>query len=245
MKWAIFTWGGRYGDSLRNDAFEFAASFIGSSQNTDGFVIKIQPNGNVVWMQSAGRGALDEINDLVSMDSVNIIGTGQFTEYIEFGKLSDSNFYGEHNLFAATIDPYPSFDFSINPGYEGYACKGDSMLFSVTEDPDFEYQWLKDGIPIPGADSSTVYLSDSGSYSVKVTNVTIHYTRESKPIDFKVQPIPEFSIWTNDDTTFCEGQYARLKTETQSSEHSYQWFRDAIFTGHSGFIRVGLLRSGA
>ena len=225
---------GNYGDSIRKVAFEFAGQTIDSSQQKDGFLIKVSPDGTIDWMQRSGGGSEDTMDDLIALDSINVIGTGLFSEYIEFGTLNDSNFYGVNNLYVGTIDPYPDFDITINPNTTVHICNKDSLLFSVTEDPLYEYQWQRNDTIIPGATGSTIYAKEAGTYSVLVTNTELPYTRKSRPVQLIVDPIPTFTIWTKDDTTFCEGEKATLKTESQS-EHTYRWYRDGSFTGHTDY----------
>jgi len=50
-------------------------------------------------------------------------------------------------------------------------CSGDSAILNATVIPGVDYQWAKDGDPIPGADSTSLIVLETGVYDLMVTGV--------------------------------------------------------------------------
>ncbi|MGI9544308.1 MAG: FG-GAP-like repeat-containing protein [Cyclobacteriaceae bacterium] len=68
-------------------------------------------------------------------------------------------------------------------------CVGKSATLYVPSVPGLSYQWLRDGIVIAGANTFGVVASQSGFYTVAVTNAD-GCSKESAPMEIKVTPPP-------------------------------------------------------
>jgi len=74
--------------------------------------------------------------------------------------------------FYDTITIYPSVPVpAIEVIGETTFCSGDSVVLNATILPDITYQWANNGDPIPGADSTSLIVFETGEYDLTVTGV--------------------------------------------------------------------------
>jgi hypothetical protein len=100
------------------------------------------------------------------------------------------------------------------------ACTGDSVLLSCNTDPSFSYQWNRNGVPVSGATSSSIYAQLSGSYTVTIYQNTCPVT--SNGISVTINPLPSIPTITSTGTiTSCSGGSLTLSVPAGSS--SYSW----------------------
>jgi hypothetical protein len=112
-------------------------------------------------------------------------------------------------------------------------CLGAAATFHVeaSSDEPLEYQWLKDGIEIPGAaaDTFTIDLADIpdvGSYSVLVANNCSQI--ESKAASLDIIVMPEILAQPTSQNV-CQGTTATFSVQAESTEPlRYQWLKDGI-----------------
>lgn len=100
------------------------------------------------------------------------------------------------------------------------SCVGDTIFLSCNEDPSFNYQWNKNGIPISGAISSTLSVVQSGNYTVTIfqNNCPVY----SNPISVIFNPLPNIPIITSSGTIApCSGGSVTLSAP--SGYNSYLW----------------------
>ncbi len=122
-------------------------------------------------------------------------------------------------------------------------CEGEQLILSVeAEGGSLEYQWRKDGQPIPGATEAqllfaSVQLADSGMYDVIVTG-WCGPPVVSEPIQLRVispprilrHPVPQ---------TVCEGDTVRLSVRAEGKGLSYQWYKNgALLVGATDSVLV-------
>jgi hypothetical protein len=93
---------------------------------------------------------------------------------------------------SVTVNPLPTA--TATPVGASTFCNGDSVLLNANIGTGITYQWIKDGIIIPGATSSSFSASTSGAYTVVVTITATGCTNTSMPITVTVHPIPTVSL---------------------------------------------------
>ena len=105
-----------------------------------------------------------------------------------------------------------------------YVCFGDSILTQANTGVGFSWQWYKSGIAIPGATNSSIYVTASAYYQVKVSDSQgcARFSAEAFR-GFYSPPIAIITPQTNQ--TICQGNSVTLFA-TYSSNYSYQWFRN-------------------
>jgi plastocyanin len=118
---------------------------------------------------------------------------------------------------------------------------GDTVTFSVTATgtPPLTYSWLKNGTPVPKGTSpictlSNVQFSDSGIYTVTVSNVTSQIATSNQAI-LKVNPAPvapSISVQPQSQTVTAGQNVMFSVTATGTAPLSYLWSKDgAAITG--------------
>ncbi len=99
-------------------------------------------------------------------------------------------------------------------------CTGDSVLLSCNTDPTFSYQWNRNGVPVSGATSSSIYAQLSGSYTVTIYQNNCPVT--SNGISVTINPLPAIPTITSSGTiTSCSGGSLTLSAPTGLT--SYSW----------------------
>ena len=104
-------------------------------------------------------------------------------------------------------------------------CSGSSVQLSAVVSPSgvYQYQWIKNGTNITGANSSTYTANTSGNYTLKVTDLNSSIYN-SNSITVTVNPLPTAPIVTyNSPAIICNGGSITLSDNT-STNVSYQWY---------------------
>ena len=116
-------------------------------------------------------------------------------------------------------------------------CAGDSALLEVPSIAGISYQWLLDGTMIPGANSTSLYASASGNYSVIATSLN-GCTSESTPSGITSNPIPAPTVLSSlGDTTFCQGDSVSLEF-TAVLGYNYQWTNNGLPVAGATFNQI-------
>jgi gliding motility-associated-like protein len=98
-------------------------------------------------------------------------------------------------------------------------CPGTSLLLSVTNGT--SYQWLFNGVAIPGATNSTYSATQAGLYTAQVGNGTCVSTTAA----FIITAFTPTTTSANNITTICPGATIVL---TASTGASYQWLLNGV-----------------
>jgi predicted secreted protein len=101
-------------------------------------------------------------------------------------------------------------------------CQGNSVEMSVSANPEYKYQWQKDGANINGATDHLYSASDSGIYCLNVINSKgcKNKTEDVKVIVFNSPAAP--LILTEGSVQLCQGDSVILSV-TNTPGYSYQW----------------------
>jgi uncharacterized delta-60 repeat protein len=127
------------------------------------------------------------------------------------------------HLTALTAPPRPV----ISAGYP-YFCAGSSL--ALTSSSASNNQWFKDGVAIPGATAQTFNATQSGKYTVQVSNGTCSST--SIPLDVTASPAPAPpTLSANGPTTLCNGSTVTL---TSSATFGNRWYVNGVVNASQG-----------
>ncbi|AXE17834.1 hypothetical protein DR864_08835 [Runella rosea] len=89
------------------------------------------------------------------------------------------------------------------------------------------YQWFRDGVPIPNATSSSFEAYQSGDYYVKVTNATANYADSSavQTITLLAAPVTITSL----NTVLCGSNTSAVLTASSATTGgSWQWYKNGV-----------------
>lgn len=106
-------------------------------------------------------------------------------------------------------------------------CDGNNVLLKSSISPTsvYQYQWLKNGTDISGANSSSYTANTSGLYALRVTDLSSNsYNSNSINVIENLLPIAP-SITYNSPAIICNGGSINLTGNT-STNVSYQWYRN-------------------
>ena len=101
-------------------------------------------------------------------------------------------------------------------------CQGDSVILSITDNPDYSYQWKLNGGTI-GSDTSRIVAKTSGTYNMVVSNIYGCYVNSADSVDIKVNPLPSVSnISLSGSPSFCQGGSVTLSVPVTTG-YIYNW----------------------
>jgi hypothetical protein len=100
-------------------------------------------------------------------------------------------------------------------------CQNNSVTLNANSGAGLSYQWYNNGSAINGANSATLPVSTSGSYTVQVTNAN-NCSVTSSATAVSVNALPSATITPATATTFCQGGSVVLNANVGQGL-SYQW----------------------
>ncbi len=110
-------------------------------------------------------------------------------------------------------------------------CLGAGTYLSANYSASATYQWKLGTTNISGATGITYVPTQSGLYSVVVTNAISSAT--SSQVNIVVNPVPTATISANGPLTFCQGGSVTLSVN-QTANATYQWRVNGSNTGSTG-----------
>jgi len=125
-------------------------------------------------------------------------------------------------------------------------CEGEPALFSIQTNDSVFYQWKKDGINIPGANTSllefdSVFISNQGSYTCILLNS--YGSVSSNPVYLHVKEKPV--ILQGPTNTWAEiNKNVTLETFAQGSDLKYQWMKDSVEIPGAVIPKLTILNAG-
>ncbi len=132
--------------------------------------------------------------------------------------------------FAGTVRPTPSVIVVSSTGLDT-ACTGNLPKLSASIPAFFNhvsYQWYKDTSKIPGATTTTTFVSTiSASYTMQVYDSLTGCTYSSAPFKMTVMPPPPAFITYYDSLTFCQTSAVALHANSGRG-YIYQWYKNGI-----------------
>jgi hypothetical protein len=105
-------------------------------------------------------------------------------------------------------------------------CPGGTVQLVASFAAGNTYQWLLNGVPVPGGTLAGLTAASAGSYSVVVTN-TNGCSAPSAPVAVTWLAKPTASIAASTATTFCQGSSVQLNA-SPSAGHTYQWVSGGV-----------------
>ncbi|SKA96518.1 Peptidyl-prolyl cis-trans isomerase (rotamase)-cyclophilin family [Prosthecobacter debontii] len=180
-------------------------------------------------------------------DGENINGATNSTYFISSANSDSVGNYSVLVKNGATPDGQESAPISLNVSTEvsnvnatrspadQYLPLGDGVTFSVSAQgqPDFSYQWKKDGEDIPGATSADYVIDaiiedDYGVYTVVVTNTENSVESNEVALE-KLNPVTAVSLTLEEGTTTIEaGGNIKLTAgpNVTTGDLTYRWYKD-------------------
>lgn len=145
----------------------------------------ISVNSNVIsWYRQATGGIA------IARPTPNTTMAGKDTFYV-----TQKTIYGCESPRAplvVTVNPLP-ID-SIMPLAQNFICNGSSLVLNATNS--YTYQWLNNGLPIPGAIANNYLAKVGGVYSFVMTNQfgCLSKSSNTKTIQLIEKPVPSFTF---------------------------------------------------
>lgn len=192
----------------------------GGGQN--GFLLKLDPSGADLWLQSYGGGGDDALLGVATHDDDHTFVAGYFAQYVRV--VGEELYTSSGNGFIARIDICPQLVADMLTADTTYVCKRESALFQVTNNTAYTYQWYLDGSPIAGAQTADYNAMAEGTYTARISQGGC-----SKLTPFAkllLHPLPDSAVVTQDALENCEGSTATLTGPV--GPYTYQWLDNGV-----------------
>ncbi len=173
-------------------------------------------------------------------DGVQIPGATADAYTIPAASLSDPGIYTvtaanncrQIESVAASLEVISLPEIYLQPASQK-ACHDAPVTFSVkaSSNEPLEYQWLKDGTEIPGANSEeytipVASLNHTGSFSVQIRNSCGQIESGAAVLDIIAEPV---ILAQPTSQLVCPGEMAIFSVQVESNEPlQYQWFKNGI-----------------
>jgi gliding motility-associated-like protein len=235
----------RDGDELRYSLVTPLSFFSIDYANTlgvQGGGRKVIPTEFIEWQPGysatnaiPGNPAL-RIDPKIGELSVRASQVGLFTFTVLVEEYRNSERIGatrrDYQLFVFDCPPLtpPDATITINdqPATETSACQGADVVLKATANPNWGYQWKKDGDNLPNATGPTLTVTEGGVYQlVTYLKDQCSKTRRSRKvkIDFTTS---RYKLKTNGPPKICSNN-GRLTIESpENANYSYQWYKDGL-----------------
>ncbi|HKR03748.1 MAG TPA: DNRLRE domain-containing protein [Bacteroidia bacterium] len=126
-----------------------------------------------------------------------------------------------------TVNPLPSA--VITPSGPTTFCSGGSVTLNAPVAANRSYQWKTGGVDISGATSSSLTVTGSGTFKVKVTNTLTGCTKTTtNGITVTKNSLPPSTITPQGPVTFCAGGSVVLAANTGTGL-TYKWKKGSNF----------------
>ncbi len=117
-----------------------------------------------------------------------------------------TNSFSCTNVASVTVNVTPLPNAFISQSGSTNLCTGQTVTLNASQAVNNFYQWLRDSIPLPGADSSRLITGIAGSHQVVITNNGC--SRTSNPVNVTVNPV--LVAYISNDTSICAGDTVTL-----------------------------------
>jgi gliding motility-associated-like protein len=150
-------------------------------------------------------------------------------------KVEVTNACGTKTSLPFTVKAYSAIVAKIDTLSPATFCSGRSVNLYAPLGQDYTYQWRKDGFNITGATSQTYRASQTGSYTVVITNPCTSATSGILKVKVLVDPVINNIIPTPSTTTFCKGDSVKLHADITGDYLSVRWllYNDTIANAKS------------
>jgi len=165
--------------------------------------------------------------------SLTVFSSGNYSVVIK----NPANCENTSTEVVVNVKPAPN----ANITYSGSLtrCLGDTIKLTASSGTGYTYQWKKNGSDIPGADQSTLVVSEPGKYVVVITGPNdCQATAQEVTVSFNSKP--SLDLVTPDGASSCEGKGVYITTNAHFDKVSWSTGeqKDTIYATKSGVYKV-------
>jgi len=118
----------------------------------------------------------------------------------------------------------------------------DSQTVTIQSSTGSSYQWYKNGVAIVGATNQTYDVTETGDYTVVITNAAGCASEASLALSFVINTRPTKPIINESPTTVCAGNTVILSTS--ATNVTYQWYKDGVLIPSATNATYGVTTTG-
>lgn len=182
--------------------------------------LQLAPDGGGTSFQWTGPNSFSATSAVASVPNFQLANAGRYEVKIFAGTCLA-------RTLSTVVEAIALPTFSINSGTATIICTGSQQL-SIEPNPlNFSYQWVRDGVDVPGATQSTFSATTSGNYSVKAQYTPnpscASQTVGPVPISFTTPIIADFLAPSDFECTGKEIIFANQSTINSTIPNVYRW----------------------
>ena len=162
--------------------------------------------------------------------------------FFQWNSESDPNSGNSNFIFRTQIRKYAAdpcaVTATLTPAGSTTICKGGSVTLNANTGQNLTYQWKRDGQNLDGATSASYTATQSGNYSVTVSQAGTSCTTTSSAVGVRVTEPKVNGIAGN--AEFCAGGSTTLTASARdgSEPYTFQWKRAGQVVGSGGSLTV-------
>ncbi|PZF70990.1 Ig-like domain-containing protein [Taibaiella soli] len=142
-----------------------------------------------------------------------------------------ANCFGTSQPVSVAVNP---LNVAVTPSGSLAFCTGSNVILSITSPANQTYQWMNNGVNIPGETNASYTAIATGNYSVAVVNTVSGCTGTSAVQVVTVGNGPIANITAAGPTSVCTGNTVTLNT-TPATGVTYEWLQNGtIISGATG-----------
>ncbi|HRH08711.1 MAG TPA: CotH kinase family protein [Bacteroidia bacterium] len=107
-------------------------------------------------------------------------------------------------------------------------CENESVYLFSSSNPEYTYQWYKNGSALLGQNDTGYTATQSGNYTLVTTDSLC--LKASNAISVSVKPLPDNSIGISGSTHLCSGDSVLLSAYS-GINYNYQWYKNGAALG--------------
>lgn len=180
--------------------------------------------GDSVILTASSSAAIDNwylngvaITGSTGKTSLTVGSSGQYTMRSKFSNGNGTYCYLYSNAVSVTQNP-GAYITGLSQ-----ACNGDSIQLTCTAAS--TYQWKRNGVNITGGTTQSIWVKQSGNYTVKTTGITCNNS-PAKAITIYLNP-SSLSVTPGTAQTLCSGSTVTL-TAGGNNISTYQWLKNGV-----------------
>lgn len=118
-----------------------------------------------------------------------------------------------------------AYNFNVS-GNASFCTGGNTALYTTGNSAAPSIQWLKDNVPVPGANDTLITVAAAGTYAAVISGGGMGCTDTTVAVTVTENQYPSTAVTADGSLSFCTGEDVTLSAGNDPN-YSYQWYNGA------------------